>query len=209
MKLFLASSLADSIGELIPRCAKPFKDIRVLFIGNAADPYPDPWWNKNDRDALSSHGAVVTDIDLRNVPSTELEQRLHNTDIVHVGGGSIFYLLHLLKNRGFDQTLRDAVLKENFLYSGSSAGSIIAAHDVSIYRADSEEKMYSEKLTDYAGLALVSVVVIPHCNNVEFIENNKTMIELLPSHPVACMLLHDHQALWVENQSMQLLSAHQ
>src|SRR3989338_4328649 len=117
MKLFLASSLDKTLSLLLPKLAKPIEETKVLFVANAADPYKDKWWEDLDRKAFAKAGFQLTAIELGKVSDSEFTQYIAKADILHICGGSVFYLLSLLKQKGFDRVIIDSVRNSKILYT--------------------------------------------------------------------------------------------
>ena len=204
MKLFLASSLDKTISLLKSRIPESAK--RVVFVPNAADPCDENWWVDLDREAFKVLGFEITEIDLRETSRDRFEQTLRATDILHVCGGSVFYLLSLLKKQNLETIIIDYVKNNKIMYTGTSAGSIIPSASLDIYKHDTEEGRFYKNAEESKGLGLVNFVIMPHCNNPEMTENNKNVIEHAHEYPVPLLLLHDSQAVWVEDKSFELLN---
>ena len=64
MKLFLASSLIKTISLLAARMPRAGQGCSVIFIRNAADEEGEPWWVRSDREAFTSLGCKIVDVDL-------------------------------------------------------------------------------------------------------------------------------------------------
>jgi peptidase E len=190
MKLFLASSL-DKTLSLFKNKLDGNKKYKVIFIANAADPFEDQWWVEADRKEFIKQGFELMETDLRNLDGDQLKSELASADIVHVCGGSVFYLLSIVKQKGIDTAIIESVKNGKVIYTGTSAGSILASTSNEIYKHDPEESKYSNLLSNYSGLGLVKFLIVPHCNNPEFVD--------------ALFLLNDNQAIWVEDDRFELL----
>jgi dipeptidase E len=209
MKLFLASSLNQSISFLVPKLSKPASGLKVLFIANPADPYKnDKWWIKVDRDAFMQIGCEVIDADLRVISEQEFISKIKQADILHICGGSVLYILQLLKKNNFGKIIIDQVKSGQIIYTGSSAGSMIAAEDLSLSKYDPEEAEFVDlkKIEDFSGLGLVNFSILPHCNSRDFVEGNKKMMEYLPDNKEPQILINDNQAVWVEDDKFQIVT---
>lgn len=204
MKLFLASSLDKTI-QLLNDRLKNNHSPAVAFIANAADPFTETWWVEADRTAFLKNNFTVKNIDIKNISQKNFEDQLQSCDSIHFCGGSVFYLLHLLKINNLDTIVKKLVLSDKLVYTGTSAGSIIASVDTKIYIHDPEETKYAHLVSDYSGLGFIPFVIVPHCNNPEFIDANKAVIEQLPNFEQALLCLTDNQAVWVENNQFTLL----
>lgn len=199
MKLFLASSADKTLSEL----KKLLPDIgnRVLFIPNAADPYQsEHFWVDWDRDAFKSQDYELTEIDLLDTTKERFEELLNETDILHVCGGSISYLGWILKDKGIDGLIIDAVKSEKVVYTATSAGSMIVSEDLAMFSYDDEEEReYTARGFNKKGLGLVPWTIAPHSNQADFVDSHKAVVQELITNPTAVILLHDNQAIWVEN----------
>jgi len=93
MKLFLASSLDKTISLFMKKLPNVSKRRKVLFVANASDSYGgDKWWVESDRKAFSENGFDLSEIDLRNISKDNLTLQLKNADILHICGGSVFFI---------------------------------------------------------------------------------------------------------------------
>ena len=208
MKLFLASSLDKTMLLLFERVSKPASEARVLFVENAGDPFKEKPWIIDDREAFQKLGCELVDIDLRKITKEEFVEQMESADILHICGGSIFYLLALIKEKGFDKIIVDSVRNNKIVYTSTSAGSIIAAPSAWLYVYDKDETKFAEGMSDFSGLGLVNFLIIPHCDNPRFTESNKNMIiENLPKHSNPILLLYDSQAVWVQDNKFELVES--
>ena len=204
MKLFLASSLDKTISLLTERISKSAR--RVAFVANAADPTDDPWWIALDREAFKKSGFELTEVDLRKVKKDAFEKILENNDILHFAGGSVFYLLSLLKQQNLEEVIVDYVKTGKVIYTGTSAGSIIPSPSLDLYKYDTEEAKFYKNEAEAKGLGLVNFIILPHCDNPEMTENNKNVVEYAHKFSIPLLLLHDNHAVWVEDKKLELLS---
>lgn len=209
MKLFLASSL-DGTAELLQETLSiPLKGARVLFSANAADKHKgDKWWVASDREAFVRLGCEIVDVDLRSTPGEQLKERLDNVQILHFCGGSVLYLISLIKEKQLDSVIKDYVKSEKIIYTGTSAGSMIAADDLALCVHDPEELDYIDvkKVKDFKGLGLVKFLILPHCNNQGFVEANKKMVENMAKENQPLIFIYDNQAVYVENDDFKVVT---
>ncbi len=206
MKLFLASSLDKTASLLKPFLPKT--NCRVAFIANAADIYKgDNWWIEADRKALKEICCEIVDVDLRQMTEEGFSEILKNVDVVHFCGGSVLYLIGLIKEKKLKDLIVDFV-KNGGLYTGTSAGSMIVSADLMLSTADPEEKDYIEtaNIKEYSGLGLVDFLIIPHCNNPEFVAGNKDLVELMPKTNRPLVWIYDNQVVVVEDKSFQIIN---
>lgn len=206
MKLFLASSADKTIQVLEEVC--PTVGKKVLFVANAADPYNDAYWVDLDRIKFQELGYEVTECDLRTTDAESFSKALANVDILHVCGGSVSYLGWLLSEQRVADVIVKAVRNDEIVYTGTSAGSMIVSENLAMFSYDDiEEKEFVEKGFSKKGLGLVSWTIAPHSNSTDFVQSHKKVIDELVTNPTAVVLLHDNQALWVENENVRFLNA--
>lgn len=204
MKLFLASA----INKTLPLLSKfaPELGKSVLFVANAADPYTgDRFWVDWDRNIFEELGYQVHEVDLREITPEHLERLLKAEDILHVCGGSVYYLAFLLREGGLDHVIVNALIKNHVFYTGSSAGSIIASKSLKPFSYDPEEMEYIRKVPDHRGLGVIDFVIVPHCNDKDFVRGHKMIVEQMPNDPEPLFFLQDTQAVLIEEDAMRLL----
>jgi len=206
MKLFLASS-ADKTIHLLKKIS-PETGTRVLFIANAADPYDDQFWVEWDRVAFKKAGYQLTEVDLRKTDSKSFKQLLSDSDVLHVCGGSVSYLGLLLTDTGIAKVITEAIKNEQIVYTATSAGAMIVSEDLAMFSYDDEEKSeYIKRGFNKKGLGLVPWTIAPHSNQADFVESHKHVVDELLTNPTAVLLLHDNQAIWVENDAVKFVQA--
>lgn len=206
MKLFLASSFDTVSDLLVGKLDHKPSELKVLFVANAADHYEDRWWIDLDRKAFQRHGFTLEELDLRQLDAQQLGAKLKSADILHICGGSVLYLLGLLQQKQMVRVIYDAVRNGTVLYTGTSAGSVIVAPDLTLSKYDEEEAKFVGSISDYSGIGLVNFYTIPHCNITQFLASTKAMMDHLPSNRMPILLLNDGHAVWVEDEKFEILS---
>lgn len=87
------------------------------------------------------------------------QTRLDAVDVVYLAGGNTFYLMHQLNKTGLGKWLIDN--KDNNIYVGESAGSIVMTPSIAIASVDDGD-VNEVGLKDLSGLGLVDFEVSPH-----------------------------------------------
>lgn len=205
MKLFLASSANKTLpllSKLVPALGK-----NVLFVANAADPYNagDKFWVDDDRNAFKELGYQIHEADLRETTPGHLEQLLKAEDILHICGGSVYYLISLLREKGLERAILNAIKNNLVVYTGTSAGSIIVSKNLKPFSYDQEEIEHIKKVPGHRGLGVIDFGIVPHCNNVDFVDEHKKIVEQMPNDPEPLFFLQDTQVVWIEDNHMRLL----
>lgn len=160
--LYLTSSIADSGWHI----AKKIKPKKAAFIYTAGEVEKNDGWLDKDRNGFNKHGIKTFNYTITGKTVKDLERDLGDCDLIHVNGGNTFYLLLQAKKSGFDKFIKRQVEK-GVIYTGSSAGSMIAGPDIKITWRP-ENQPYAEKLTDTRGFNLVDFTIFPHWSNSRF-----------------------------------------
>lgn len=206
MLLFLASSLDKTLTLLKPLLQNDTA-LKVAFIANASDNAEgDTWWVTLDRDKFKELGYEVADIDLRTISANELTQILNNTDILHVAGGSVFYLVGLIRKRKLEAIITNAIKSDSVIYTGTSAGSMIVSGSIAMFAFNEEEQPFLDSVPDQKGLGIINFGIIPHCNNAEFVSENEKVVKHLPTSTEPLIFLQDTQAIYVKDDMLKIVS---
>ena len=204
MKLFLASSIDKTLpflSTLVPGHGK-----KVLFVANAADPYSgDKFWVRWDRDAFQNLGYEIREVDLREITPEDFERLLNDVDILHVCGGSVYYLVALLREKQFETIIVNAIKNESIIYTGTSAGSIVVSKNIKPFSYDQEEAEQVKKVLDHKGLGLIDFSIVPHCNQVDFVAEHQKMVAQMRNDPEPLFFLQDNHAIWIDGDTMKLV----
>ena len=156
---------------------KDIKRVKGLYITTAIDGEnsKDQSWIEEEYNSIINFGILkenITEYKIGNPIS------INEYDAIYMLGGNTFYLMAKIREYNFDKIIYEA-LKNNTVYIGSSAGSIVLGKTVEIALNYDENEV---NLTDYSALNIVDGVVIPHANRKQkFIEKYKKVqiIDLL------------------------------
>jgi len=168
MKLLLTSaglsnpSIVKAAEDLLGKSAK---GVKLAFIPTAANVEPgDKSWMIEDLNNYQKAGFVVDIVDISAVAKDVWLPRLQETEIMFLGGGNTFHLMHWVKQSGLQDELPS--LLETRIYAGISAGSCIAGPTI----FNSVQNLFGEKyeLEIKEGLGLVDFQLIPHLNSPYF-----------------------------------------
>jgi len=207
-KLFLASEFGYS-GDLLKRRLKRFpKNPKVAYIANAADLEEDHTWMNHNRGKFKDLGFEIANIDLCTLQNEALREKLEQMDAIYVEGGNTFYLLDICNKSGFTKIVKELVDKKDKLYIGTSAGSIIAGPNIESSKY-LDDLSVAPKLKNFSGFNLVNFLIIPHIGNGDFykqFENNYfELFENLKNYEYPHICLRDNQAVWVENNKIEIV----
>jgi peptidase E len=111
----------------------------------------------------------------------------------------------VLQKSGLAGVVVDAVRKGEIIYTGTSAGSMIAAKDVTLAQYDGGETEYLNLISDYRALGLVNFMIVPHSNNPECVESYKKAMEHIVENKTPLIFLNDDQAVFVEDDKFEIV----
>jgi dipeptidase E len=201
-KLFIASTFSDTVNLFVKLVPKG----KVVFVANASDQFKDKSWVNADRSAFVNNGFDVIDVDLREIASKELSDILSNNDILHICGGSALYIIDLLRRKKMISVIINAI-NNGMVYTGTSAGSMILAPDLSFCADDEDEKEAKMvgKIKNLKGIGLIDFYLMCHAQEKQYIPSTKRAMNNLPYNKMPILFLNDNMALWFEGNKFQLL----
>jgi dipeptidase E len=205
--LFLASEVDQVVKHFVKKInlqGETLKTIKAAFIPTAGEVEQDQEWIKPNRNGLNKAGIKTFDYTITGKTIKDLERDLGDCDLIHVNGGNTFYLLLQAKKSGFDKFIQKQVNK-GVIYTGSSAGSVIAAPDIAI-AGYYETKVYEKKLPNTKGFNLVDFNILPHWGSPIFrdlYENHRIMTAYKKGYKI--ILLNDDQYVEVHDGNYQIV----
>jgi dipeptidase E len=207
MKLLLTSaglsnpSITKALEGLLGKSAK---GVKLAFIPTAANVEPgDKSWMIEDLNNFQKAGFQVDIVDVSAVAKDVWLPRLQEVEVLFLGGGNTFHLMHWVKQSGLQDEL--PALLETRVYAGISAGSCIAGP--TIY--NSVQNLFGEKyeLQIKEGLGLVNFQIIPHLNSPYFEKIRKANLEVASKdlkEPVYA--IDDNSAILINNDKVEVVS---
>lgn len=203
--LFLASQVELVIKEIVKAGHLP-RNKKLAFIDTPAEgEVGDKWWLENGRKALVGAGFDVFEYTITGKRAQTIRRDLADSEFIFVSGGNTFYFLEKTQETGFIKVIQDLVLKENKIYIGSSAGSVIAGPDIyPAYNLDDASK--APNLKGYQGFNLVDFVVLSHWGNDKFKSRYMNeRLEIAYNSNNKIMLLTDNQFVYVKDDWYQII----
>lgn len=179
---------------------KPFKDMRMVYITNAAKGVSNKEYVERRKQLFKEEGYNYIEFDLDGKNPEELQEALRGVEIIFVEGGNTFYLLKSVKESGFDKILPD-LLDAGVIYMGSSAGSYIACPTIEMATWKHQDKYDRYGLTDFHALALVPFLVSVHYRD----EYRELLIEKIKNCKLQVKILDDKQAILVQGNDARLI----
>lgn len=122
---------------------------------------------KSDMDDFRSLGAELELLDLRDYfdHGDKLKTKLLSLGGLYVSGGNTFILRQAMKISGLDKLITGMTGRENFLYSGYSAGVCVLSPTLRVYAItdNAEDFPYGQiKRQIWNGLGILNFVFQPH-----------------------------------------------
>jgi dipeptidase E len=174
---------------------KPAAELKIIFVPTASTRTEEELkYVRASKDELIELGVSEPNIEVLDLDHRISYEELEGFDVVYVCGGNTFYLLHKVRESGFDIAVKRFV-QDGKVYFGVSAGSILVGPEISI-AGISAEGMGDENdmgVRDMTGLKLIDVIVCPH-----FSSKDKAVIdEFRKRSKSSVVTLTDDQALLV------------
>jgi dipeptidase E len=166
MRFYLSSY---KIGDTPDRLRALAQGKRIGYVPNALDfvePEARAVSNTKDMGSLTELGIIVEELDLASYFDDQdaLERKLTDLDGVWVRGGNTFVVRSAMRRSGFD-TLIHHMDRDEFLYSGYSAGICVLAPDLGPLRFVDDPTIdpYGGMTAPIEeGLGLLPFLILPH-----------------------------------------------
>jgi dipeptidase E len=138
----------------------PRRPMRAALIPTAGNRIAATPWVDVAIGALTACGLDLTTLDLEGASPATVATTLDRVDLVFVTGGDPIFLLEHARRSGFVEAARAAVATGRIAYAGVSAGALLAAPDLALYRSPDDPG----RVDDTAGLGLVPFFPLVHAN---------------------------------------------
>ncbi|WEV74572.1 Type 1 glutamine amidotransferase-like domain-containing protein [Bifidobacterium sp. ESL0798] len=165
-RILLASSAMPALRSLLntlPSQHVLHSGLRIAYIPTADKRGISRYARPLIRRMLRFAGFRVHMLEVAGASYEEIRYILSTCDIIWVGGGNTFFLLHELKRSGAADLIVEQVAAGK-TYVGVSAGAVVAGPDID-YIGKMDERSAAPSLKDVAGLNLVDFRVVPHLDN--------------------------------------------
>ncbi|WEV68048.1 Type 1 glutamine amidotransferase-like domain-containing protein [Bifidobacterium sp. ESL0769] len=165
-KVILASSPFPALRSLLgtlPKRNALHSALRIAYIPTADKKEVARYIRPAVRWALRAAGFRVHQLDVAQASAEEIRYILSTCDIIWIGGGNSFFLLHALRrSKAADLIIEQVAAGKT--YVGVSAGAVVAGPDIG-YIGKMDERGAAPMLQDVTGLNLVDFRVVPHLDN--------------------------------------------
>ncbi len=205
--LFLTSSVSGVAYDLPRHFPQGTKGLRLAFIDTAAEVKEgDMTWLKDDRQSLVDAGFSVEDYTVTGKTQKQVRTDLTKADVLYFSGGNTAYALQQMQKCSGIEIVRELVTQKGRTYIGTSAGSIMAAPDISPYN-QFENLKFAPDLQGFIGFNLVNFVVFPHWGDeyfrAKYLKNRLEYAYKDNQYPI--MVLTDSQYVYVKDDWCQVV----
>ncbi|MGG4107996.1 Type 1 glutamine amidotransferase-like domain-containing protein [Paenibacillus lautus] len=201
-KLILLSDLIEN-DILLNKIVDIFegKKPSIAYIPSCSDP---------DRKYFKTTAEFYNKIGIENVDYKDLDEEYDETVIsnifeynaIHLSGGNTFYFLHLMRKRGFIDSLRTYVRNGGVLI-GVSAGSLLMTSTIELAGYGEDGDLNCVGLEDMKALGLVDFEFLPHWDGSENTE--KSISHYAKAKNTTVYLCRDGDALIVTNTKIEFI----
>jgi dipeptidase E len=204
MRLYLSSfDIGDRPDELLA-LARGSK--RAAVIVNALDNKPEQRakWLATQTAKLVDLAFVARELDLRDyfARSEDLKGLLADFDMVWINGGNTFILRRAMQQSGFDAIIKEVLQRDEIVFAGFSAGTVIAAPSLrGLEMVDDPKDVPDgyEREIIWEGLGLVPFAIAVHfkSNHAES-EGVDNEIAFYEKNAILYRTLRDGEALIID-----------
>jgi len=201
MKLLLTSSGLSNkeiSEEFLKLVNKPVSEIKIILIPTAAVKEPKEYI-EYEKNKITSIGIKKNNLKILELDHKIIYKEISDFDVLYVCGGNTFYLLHKIKESGFDKLIKQFV-KNGGVYFGVSAGSYITSPTIEAATWKPRDRNYIG-LKDLTALNLVKFLITAHFESKYEIVLRKSINN--SKYPVK--ILTDDQAILVNDNEVKLI----
>lgn len=181
---------------------------RMLFIDNAKDYLPELERAEHVAQKAKDYTAAgfeVEELDLRAYfdNSKKLSDRLANVGIIWVSGGNAFILRRAMAYSGLDVLLKKGIRNDDFVYGGSSAGSIVMTKTLRGTENGDDPYVVPDGYKDdiiWTGLGLIYPQLVPHYQSEWFGDEAQAMADYFEHNGYAYETLRDDEVYVVDGE---------
>ncbi len=170
MKLFLtSSSITPNLRQsFLGTYGKDPATSRCYFVPTAADVEHEKFYMCKSMDDLAEMGFNPIWYSLKYKTRDLVQKELAEADLVFVGGGNTFYLLDIARKSGFLEVIDDLVRNKGVAYGGISAGTILAAQDISVAGWKPDGDTNDVNIADFKALGWINFTPFVHYEKEEY-----------------------------------------
>lgn len=193
MKLLLASNGKFLIGQGYKALGISTNEIRIGYITTASKGVDNLDYIKRHEEEMKSVGYAFEEIDIEGKSEDEILKFFADKNVVHIEGGNTFYLLKVIKEMGFEKTLKK-LLDKGLAYVGSSAGAYIMCPTIEV------SKLGRNADRNFGLTDLTALNYVPFCLKVHYTDDMEISVrEVIKKLKYPLRILRDGQGILVED----------
>ena len=187
-------------GEFLKLIEKSVSEVKVLFIPTASRTKEELYWVGESKKELIGVGIKEENIINFNLDREFDEGELNKIEVIYVCGGNTFYLLHKIKEIGFENAIKKFIL-DGKVYVGVSAGSMVMGPDIDVSGIKVDWDKNDVCLKDLTGLNFTDKRISPHYT----IEDEEIIKKFEEKTGKEVTRLKDSQALLIIGEEVKVL----
>jgi len=193
MKILLASNGKFLIEEGYKLLGIPKDKIRIGWVITASKGVEKLDYLERHKKAMQDEGYKFEEFDIEGKTEGEILNFFEDKNVIHIEGGNTFYLLKVIKEMGFDKTLRK-LFEKGLAYVGSSAGAYIMCPTIEVSR-------FGRNVHRTFGLTdLTALNYVPFSLKVHYTDDMEADVrEIMKQLKYPLRILRDGQGIFVED----------
>ena len=193
MKLLLASNGGFLIGQGYKALGIPTNEVNIGYITTASKGVENLSYIERHKEAMKNAGYAFEEIDIEGKSEDEILKFFADKNVVHIEGGNTFYLLKVVKEMGFEKTLKK-LLDKGLAYVGSSAGAYIMCPTIEV------SKLGRNADRDFGLKDLTALNYVPFCLKVHYTDDMEASVrEIIKTLKYPLRILRDGQGILAED----------
>ena len=193
MKILLASNGKFLTEEGYKLLGIPKDKIRIGWVITASKGVEKPDYLERHRQAMKDVGYAFEEFDIEGKNEDKILNFFADKNVIHIEGGNTFYLLKVIKEIGFEKTLKK-LLDKGLAYVGSSAGAYIMCPTIEVSK-------FGRNVHRNFGLTdLTALNYVPFSLKVHYTDDMEADVrEMMKSLKYPLRILRDGQGIMCED----------
>ena len=193
MKILLASNGGFLIGQGYKALGIPTNEVNIGYITTASKGVENLSYIERHKEAMKNASYTFEEFDIEGKSEDEIFKFFANKNVVHIEGGNTFYLLKVIKEMGFEKTLKK-LLDKGLAYVGSSAGAYIMCPTIEV------SKLGRNAGNDFGLKDLTALNYVSFCLKVHYTDDMEISVrEVIKILKYPLRILRDGQGILVED----------
>ncbi|MSU44850.1 hypothetical protein EXS45_01570 [Candidatus Nomurabacteria bacterium] len=193
MKILLASNGGFLIKDGYKALDIPREKVRIGWVITASKAVEKLDYLERHKKAMTEEGYYFEEFDIEGKSENEILNFFADKNVVHIEGGNTFYLLKVIKEIGFDKTLKK-LFEKGLAYVGSSAGAYIMCPTIEVSKLGRNADRHFG-LTD-----LTALNYVPFSLKVHYTDDMEMSVrEIIKTLKYPLRILRDGQGILAED----------